>query len=49
MAISFNLPGGMTADQLPSLPGQADPPGVRGPGRVEISVVVIATKTDEGY
>ncbi len=36
--ITFTLPDGMTATQVPSLPGQSDPPGQRGPGRVEISV-----------
>jgi ABC-2 type transport system ATP-binding protein len=38
--ISFTLPDGMTAAQLPSLPGQLGPPGSgeRTHGRVEISV-----------
>ncbi len=38
--ISFTLPDGMAAAQLPTLPGQLDPhaSGERGHGRVEISV-----------
>jgi ABC-2 type transport system ATP-binding protein len=37
--VSFTLPDGMTAAQLPPLPGQLDPPsGERTHGRVEINV-----------
>jgi ABC-2 type transport system ATP-binding protein len=36
--ISFTLPDGVTAAQLPSLPGQLDTPGERTHGRVQVSV-----------